>query len=44
MENFIVAIPSYQRADKQETLEYFASLGVPKERIYIFVQTTADRE
>nr|DAN84132.1 MAG TPA: hypothetical protein [Caudoviricetes sp.] len=44
MENFIVAIPSYQRVDKQETLEYFSSLGVPKERIYIFVQTSADRE
>lgn len=44
MENFIVAIPSFQRADKQETLEYFSNLGVPKERIYIFVQTATDRE
>lgn len=42
MENYVVAIPSYQRADKQITLEYLTSLGIPKERIYIFVQTIKD--
>lgn len=42
MENYVVAIPSYRRAGKQETLEYFAGLGVPQERIFIFVQTEDD--
>lgn len=42
MENFIVAIPSYKRADKQVSLQYLVSLGIKKERIYIFVQTKED--
>lgn len=44
MENFIMAIPSYKRAERQITLEYLSGLGIPKERIYIFVQTAKDRE
>lgn len=44
MESYTVAIPSYQRAGKQGTLEYLAALGVPKDRIYIFVQTEDDRD
>jgi len=43
MESFIVAIPSYQRAEKQATVDYLSGLGIPKERIYIFVQTAKDR-
>lgn len=43
MEKFVVAIPSYQRADKQPTLDYLVRLGIPRERIYIFVQTAKDR-
>ena len=44
MGSFIVAIPSYRRADKQITLEYLSRMGMPKERIYIFVQTGSDLE
>ncbi len=44
MENFVMAIPSYRRAEKQITLDYLSGLGIPKERIYIFVQTANDRE
>lgn len=39
---FVVAIPSYQRSEKQQTLEYLEKLGFPKERIYIFTQTASD--
>lgn len=44
MENFVIAIPSYQRADKQDTIKYLSRLGVPKDKIYIFVQTQNDYE
>lgn len=44
MEKFIIAIPSYQRAEKQATVDYLHGLGVPRERIYIFVQTAKDKE
>ncbi len=44
MENFIMAIPSYRRSDKQITVDYLSKLGIPKERIYIFVQTAKDKE
>jgi len=40
--DFIVTIPSYRRAEKQETLDCMRRLGIPKERIYIFVQTEED--
>lgn len=36
------AIPSYLRSDKQETVDYLRSVGIPKERIYVFVQTEDD--
>lgn len=42
MEEFVYAIPSYRRAKRQTTLEYLAKMGVPKERIWIFVQTEED--
>lgn len=42
MEQFVMAIPSYKRADKQGTLEYLAGMGMEKDRIYIFVQTEED--
>lgn len=42
MDSFVVAIPSYKRADKQLTLKYMVSLGMRKEQIYIFVQTEDD--
>lgn len=44
MENFVIAIPSYQRAESQKTLEYMERLGVPASKVYIFVQTTQDKE
>lgn len=40
--DFVFAIPSYQRAKKQATLDYFERIGVPSERIYMSVQTEAD--
>lgn len=42
MEKFVYAIPSYNRVQRQTTLEYLMKLGVPKERIWIFVQTEED--
>lgn len=42
MENYLYAIPSYKRDNKQVTLEYLSRLGVPKEKIWIFVQTEDD--
>lgn len=44
MEKFVYAIPSYNRADKQVTLDYLSGMGVPKEKIWIFVQTEEDYE
>ena len=41
-QNYVVAIPSYKRAGKQESLEYMSRNGVPKSRLYIFVQTPED--
>ena len=38
----IYAIPSYKRAERQETLEYLLGEGVSHEQIYIFVQTADD--
>lgn len=40
----IYAIPSYKRAEKQETLDFLLRMGVPKESIYIFVQTEDDHQ
>jgi len=42
MEEFVYAIPSYKRAQRQVTLEYLSRIGVPKELIWIFVQTEED--
>ena len=42
MEKYVVAIPSYKRASQQITAEYFAGLGMPRDRIFIFVQTAED--
>ena len=42
MEEFIVGIPSYKRAKSQGTLAYMNGMGVPKDRIFIFVQTKDD--
>lgn len=44
MEQFVVAIPSYQRAGKQSTAEYMHKIGLPKDSVYIFVQTEQDYE
>lgn len=35
----VYAIPSYKRSDRQDTLSYLTSVGVPRDRIFIFVQT-----
>ena len=43
MEKYIIAIPSYQRSEKQTTLEYLHKLGIPRELIHIFVQTEEDK-
>lgn len=39
---FNIAIPSYHRSGKQDTLTYLTTLGVPKDRIFIFVQDKDD--
>lgn len=40
----IFAIPSYKRANKQDTLSFLHRMEVPSEDIYIFVQTEDDYE
>ena len=42
MGNVKYCIPSYKRAEKQETLAFLRSMGVPAEDIFIFVQTEDD--
>lgn len=42
MSDYIFAIPSYNRHEKQETLQYLKQCQIPKERIYIFTQTEED--
>lgn len=42
MENYLIAIPSYKRGHEQLTAEYFSGMGVPKEKLFIFVQTEED--
>lgn len=44
MEKYVYAIPSYNRVDKQTTLNYLSKMGVPKELIFIFVQTEEDKQ
>ena len=44
MDKYVYAIPSYRRAQRQVTLDYLNRIGVPKERIWIFVQTEDDYE
>lgn len=41
--DFIVAIPSYKRADEQISLNCLKSLGFTKTEIYLFVQTEDDK-
>lgn len=38
----VYAIPSYNRAYKQTTVNYLHGIGVGKERIFVFVQTDSD--
>ena len=42
MEKYVYAIPSYKRVGRQTTLDYLSGMGVPKELIWIFVQTDED--
>ena len=42
--DFLYVIPSYNRANKQVTVNYLNGIGVPKERIYVFVQTKEDKQ
>ena len=42
MSEFIIAIPSYQRANEQGTLDYLHEISIPKNKIFIFVQTPQD--
>ena len=42
MDETVFCIPSYKRHERQDTLEYLLSVGVPKENIYLFVQTEED--
>lgn len=43
MKDFYFGIPTYKRAGRQRTLEYFESLGINKERLIMSVQTAEDR-
>ena len=40
---FVFTIPSYNRANKQVTVNYLHEIGIPKERIFVFVQTEKDK-
>lgn len=40
--NIIFGIPSYNRSERQITLDYLESMGIPKENIYISTQTEED--
>jgi len=40
--NFIYTIPSYNRVNKQITVNYLHEIGIKKDRIYVFVQTKED--
>jgi len=42
MEKYVYAIPSYNRVNRQTTLDYLSKMGVPKEKIWIFTQTEKD--
>ena len=42
--DFIYAIPSYKRANKQITVNYLSNAGISKERIAVFVQTEEDEQ
>ena len=43
-DDFVYAIPSYNRVDRQTTVNYLNRIGIPRERIYIFVQTENDEK
>lgn len=42
MEPFVVAIPSYHRADRQDTLQYLREVGFSVQRVFLVVQTEED--
>lgn len=42
--DFIYVIPSYNRVNRQITVNYLNGMGIPKERIYVFVQTEDDEK
>lgn len=44
VEDVVFAVPSYLRSEKQETVDYLRSVGIPKDKIYVFVQTDDDYE
>lgn len=44
MSDFVFLITTYKRSEKQPTLEMLEKLGVPKENIYMSVQTEEDRD
>ena len=43
MKNCVFAIPSYNRAEKQLTLQYLHNLGFKKEDIFLAVQNKKDK-
>lgn len=44
MHEFVYAIPSYKRAERQLTVNYLGKAGVKKQQIKVFVQTKEDEE
>lgn len=38
----VFCIPSYKRHERQDTLEYLLTIGIPKKDIFLFVQTEND--
>lgn len=40
--DFIYVIPSYNRVNRQITVDYLNEIGISKDRIYVFVQTEDD--
>ena len=42
LDNTVICIPSYHRHECQKTVAYLSGTGVPKDKIYLFVQTEED--
>lgn len=42
--DYVIAIPSYNRANEQLTLNYFKQIGIDAGRVYLFIQTEDDFE